>query len=84
MQIFGSFSYGAPTLDLDRNRAVAVESQERQGSPQFAYWQPYTANGFRLTTEMLFRHSQPFLDWEMGLNSPFAGTYASPVGFSTL
>jgi hypothetical protein len=90
MYIFGGYSYGAApdsglTKSAAKERMPAVEDTVREAASPWAQWRQYAAatpSGDALTAERLYNPAGPFLDWEMGLGMPFAGTYAPPIGLT--
>ncbi len=82
--IGAGWSYATDELRLGadvESRGHSPEVPARKvGSPKHEAWRQYALAVAPLSTKHIYHPSGTFLDWEMGLGMPFAGTYAPPVG----
>ncbi len=69
-------------ISLARMQNPDFESVVRVGPQHFRQWAAYSVQtDATLTIAKIYGDPRaPFLDWEMGLGTPFAGTYAPPIG----
>jgi hypothetical protein len=79
---FASFSYATDNEAIRcanaRSRALDAQLASRPGA-QWDTWRQYSPPGPVFSAQHLYNPAGPFLDWELGIITPYSGVYGDPL-----